>query len=165
VNVSALEFHRPHFMQHLREALSQMQAPAERLELEITESLLVHASAELMERLHEITGLGIGLSLDDFGTGYSSLGYLKRLPLNKLKVDRSFVLGVPGDPEDEAIIRATLSMAHDLGLAVVAEGVENTAQRDFLLRHGCDAFQGWLYAPALRPEALVAWLLERDQRG
>ncbi|NIC42992.1 EAL domain-containing protein [Aquabacterium sp. A08] len=161
VNVSALEFGRPHFLDHLRDALAQMQQPAGRLELEITESLLVHAGPELNERMRELTDLGIGLSLDDFGTGYSSLGYLKRLPLSKLKIDRSFVQGIPSDPEDEAIIRATLSMAHDLGLVVVAEGVETVAQRDFLLAHGCDMLQGWLYARALTPPALEAWLQQQ----
>lgn len=161
VNVSAMEFNRPHFMQHLREALASMRAPAHRLELEITESLLVQASPDLLERLKAINELGISLALDDFGTGYSSLGYLKRLPLSKLKIDRSFVTDIPGDAEDEAIIRATLSMAHDLGLHVVAEGVETPAQRDFLRRHGCDVFQGWLYSKALRPEDLVAWLRSR----
>jgi len=139
--------------------------PLSHLKLEVLETSALEDLVISQGVMKECLDIGVKFALDDFGTGYSSLGYLKRLPLNKLKVDRSFVLGVPGDPEDEAIIRATLSMAHDLGLAVVAEGVENTAQRDFLLRHGCDAFQGWLYAPALRPEALVAWLLERDQRG
>ena len=161
VNVSAMEFNRPHFIQHLEHALTQMRQPAERLELEITESLLVHAGSEVTHRMDQITALGIGLSLDDFGTGYSSLGYLKRLPLSKVKIDQSFVRDVPGDAEDEAIIRATLSMAHDLGLKVVAEGVETAAQRDFLSRHGCDAFQGWLYARALRPDALAPWLISR----
>ena len=161
VNVSALEFNRPHFIHHLEHALSHMQQPAQRLELEITESLLVHASAEITQRMDQITDMGISLSLDDFGTGYSSLGYLKRLPLSKLKIDRSFVKDVPGDAEDEAIVRATLSMAHDLGLQVIAEGVETAAQRDFLSRHGCAAFQGWFYARAMSPEALCAWLLNR----
>jgi EAL domain-containing protein (putative c-di-GMP-specific phosphodiesterase class I) len=161
VNVSAMEFNRPHFIHHLEHALSLMQQPAQRLELEITESLLVHASAEITQRMNQITDMGISLSLDDFGTGYSSLGYLKRLPLTKLKIDRSFVKDVPGDAEDEAIVRATLSMAHDLGLDVVAEGVETAAQRDFLSRHGCAAFQGWFYARAMTPEALCTWLLNR----
>ena len=162
VNVSAMEFNRPNFMLHLRDALGSMRAPAHRLELEITESLLVQAGPDLTERLQAITDMGISLALDDFGTGYSSLGYLKRLPLSKLKIDRSFVMDVPGDAEDEAIIRATLSMAHDLGLHVVAEGVETPAQRDFLRRHGCDVFQGWLYSKPLPADALVAWLRSRS---
>ncbi|GAB3185761.1 putative bifunctional diguanylate cyclase/phosphodiesterase [Hydrogenophaga aquatica] len=161
VNVSAMEFNKPNFLLHLREALATMSAPAHRLELEITESLLVQAGPDLIERLQAITDMGISLALDDFGTGYSSLGYLKRLPLSKLKIDRSFVMDVPGDAEDEAIIRATLSMAHDLGLHVVAEGVETPAQRDFLQRHGCDVFQGWLYSKALPADALAAWLRAR----
>ncbi len=158
VNVSAAEFARPQFLDHLQEAVGGMRAGTASLELEITESLLVQAGGEISERMRAITEMGIGLSLDDFGTGYSSLGYLKRLPLSKLKIDRSFLHEIPGNPENEAIVRATLSMAHDLGLMVVAEGVETTGQRDFLLAHGCNACQGWLYAKALPPVELVAWL-------
>jgi len=163
VNVSAPEFNRPHFLQHLEEARQLLRQPAGRLDIEITESLLIHASPDVSQRMTRITELGMGLSLDDFGTGYSSLGYLKRLPLSKLKIDRSFVLDVPGDPEGEAIIRAMLSMAHDLGLSVVAEGVETEAQRDFLRQHGCDALQGWLYARAMPADALENWLLQHPQ--
>ena len=112
---------------------------------------------ELSERLGELTALGLKLALDDFGTGYSSLGYLKRLPLSRLKIDKSFVAGVPGSPEGEAIIRASLSMAHDLGLDVVAEGVETDDQRDFLLSHGCDRLQGYLIARPMGAEAFADW--------
>ncbi|HEX5806719.1 MAG TPA: EAL domain-containing protein [Macromonas sp.] len=163
VNVSALEFKRPMFLQHLKHALSCMGQPAHRLELEITESLLIQAGPDLNEKLHTITGLGISLALDDFGTGYSSLGYLKRLPLSRLKIDRSFLQDIPGDAEDEAIVRATLSMASDLGLEVVAEGVENSAQLDFMRRHGCQQLQGWLFSKALPPAQLEAWLVKHHQ--
>jgi EAL domain-containing protein (putative c-di-GMP-specific phosphodiesterase class I) len=135
---------------------------AQRIELEITESMLMQGQAELRERLLALTRLGPTLALDDFGTGYSNLGYLKRLPLDKLKVDRSFVTDLPGQPEDEALVRAIVSMAHDLGLQVLAEGVETAAQRDFLCQLGCDLMQGWLEARAMRPEALEAWLRQRS---
>jgi len=158
VNISALEFNRPQFPERLAETLRRYQVPPNRLELEITESLLLHAGDDLTARLNAIRAQGVRLVLDDFGTGYSSLGYLKRLPLSKLKIDQSFVRDVPGDAEDEAIIRATLSMAHDLGLQVVAEGVETMAQYEFLLRHDCDELQGWLYSRALPASALPAWL-------
>ncbi len=157
VNISALEFNRPGFLPRVRDTLARTGAPATQIELELTESLLMQALPDLNERLGELTALGLSLSLDDFGTGYSSLGYLKRLPLKHLKIDRSFVADVPGDAEGEAIIRATLSMAHDLGLAVVAEGVESEAQRDFLLGHGCELLQGWLIARPMDADAFAAW--------
>lgn len=163
VNISPIEFARPGFLDHVREALRDL-GPATRqlVELEITESLLVQVGADVTERMRALTELGIELCLDDFGTGYSSLGYLQRLPIGKLKIDRSFVNGVPGDPDSAAIVRATLSMAHDLGLRVVAEGVETPEQRDFLRQHGCDAFQGWLYARAMAPAELLVWLRARQ---
>ncbi len=164
INISALEFNRPGFVRHLSECISDAGVRPEQLELEITESLLMQAQATLIERLSDITALGLTLSLDDFGTGYSSLGYLKRLPLSKLKIDRSFVTDVPGDLEDEAIVRATLSMAHDLGLEVVAEGVETTEQLAFLQHHGCDALQGWLFSRALRANDVVPWLRQHANR-
>ena len=162
VNISALEFNRHGFWGQLREALIDSGVRPDCLELEITESLLMQALPDLNNRLSDITALGVTLALDDFGTGYSSLGYLKRLPLSKVKIDRSFITDIPGDAEDEAIVRATISMAHDLGLQVVAEGVETTAQRDFLTRHRCDAQQGWLYSRSLPAEALPAWVAGWD---
>jgi len=161
VNISALEFNRPRFVQSLQQAVERVGTRADLLELEITESLLMQPLPDLNERLGELRNMGVTLALDDFGTGYSSMGYLRRLPLGKLKIDRSFLADVPGNPEDEAIVRATLSMARALGLTVVAEGVETTAQRDFLLRHRCDSFQGWLFARSLHPTELLRWVEEQ----
>lgn len=158
VNVSAYEFVHADFVARVQQALHEAGVPARALELELTESLLVQINGEVIERLHALQQLGVHLSLDDFGTGYSSLGYLKRLPIGTLKIDRGFVEGIPGDPDSVAIVRATLSMAHDLGLSVVAEGVETPAQREFLRAHGCTALQGWLFARALPAEALPDWL-------
>ncbi|WP_342131786.1 bifunctional diguanylate cyclase/phosphodiesterase [Hydrogenophaga sp. OTU3427] len=161
VNISALEFNRPHFLEQVNASLSDAGVNPAQIELEITESLLMQALPELRERLGELTALGLQLALDDFGTGYSSLGYLKRLPISRLKIDRSFVAGVPGSPEGEAIIRATLSMAHDLGLGVVAEGVETEDQRDFLLSHGCERLQGFLIARPMNADAFATWWRQR----
>jgi diguanylate cyclase (GGDEF)-like protein len=158
VNISAQDFARPDFLPRVHGLLAQVGELAQQLELEITESLLMQGQVEVQQRLVELTQLGPTLALDDFGTGYSNLGYLKRLPLAKLKIDRSFVVDLPGRSEDEALVRAIVSMAHDLGLLVLAEGVETAAQRDFLLQLGCDEIQGWLVAPSLAPPALAQWL-------
>ncbi len=157
VNISAMEFNRPQFLPQVAQSLRSAGVNPAQIELEITESLLMQALPDLNERLGELTALGLQLALDDFGTGYSSLGYLKRLPISRLKIDRSFITGVPGSPEGEAIIRATLSMAHDLGLGVVAEGVETEDQRDFLLGHGCERLQGFLIARPMDAAAFAAW--------
>jgi EAL domain-containing protein (putative c-di-GMP-specific phosphodiesterase class I) len=149
VNVSALQFQQAQFVDRVASVLAVSGMPAALLELELTESILVHDAEEAMHRLHALAALGVRLSIDDFGTGYSSLGYLKRFPIGKLKIDRSFVGGLPGDDSDAGIVRAILQMARALGMKVIAEGVETESQRQFLLDAGCDEFQGWLFAPAL----------------
>jgi diguanylate cyclase (GGDEF)-like protein/PAS domain S-box-containing protein len=149
VNVSALQFRQPRFVERIAEILAASRLPAQALELELTESILVHDADEVPARLKALAALGVRLAIDDFGTGYSSLAYLKRFPIGKLKIDRSFVHGLPGDDSDAAIVIAILQMAGALGLRVIAEGVETAAQRDFLRRHGCHELQGFLYAPAL----------------
>ncbi|MEN9844413.1 MAG: hypothetical protein RLZZ612_2242 [Pseudomonadota bacterium] len=157
VNVSATEFARPTFVPRLRQILQDTGLNPLMLELEITETALMKAFPELTEQLEAIASMGIHLSLDDFGTGYSSLGYLKRLPLHRIKIDRSFVRDVPGNKEDEAIVKATLSMAHALGLEVVAEGVERPQQRDYLDSLDCDQIQGWLVARPMDAAMFEAW--------
>lgn len=149
VNVSALQFQQPHFVEKLASLLALSGLPPRLLELELTESILVHDVDDAMLRLHALARLGVHLSIDDFGTGYSSLSYLKRFPIGKLKVDRSFVSGLPENGSDASIVRAILQMAKALGMKAVAEGVETEGQRAFLLNAGCDEFQGFLFAPAL----------------
>jgi len=152
VNVSAMQFQRVDFIERVAAVLATAGLPAARLELELTESILMDAD-EALHRLAALERLGVQLAIDDFGTGYSSFGYLKRFPIRRLKIDRSFVKGLPGDESDAGIVRAMIQLARSLRLKVVAEGVETPAQRDFLLQAGCDEYQGYLFAPALPPEA------------
>ena len=149
VNVSALQFKQSSFVDRVASVLAVSGLPPQLLELELTESILLHDADETLQRLHALAALGLRLALDDFGTGYSSLAYLKRLPIGKLKIDRSFIQGLPGDDSDAGIVRAILQMARALGMKVIAEWAEDEAQRQFLLDAGCHEFQGWLFAPAL----------------
>ena len=135
--------------------------PQARLKLELTESLLLEGVEEVIARMKELKALGVGFSLDEFGTGYSSLAYLKRLPLDQLKIDQSFVRDVLTDDNDAAIARTILALGRNFGLTVIAEGVETAGQREFLVRHGCDAFQGYLFGKPGGVEALAA-LRPRD---
>ena len=149
VNVSALQFQQVHFVDRVANVLAVSGLPPSLLELELTESILVHDADDALQRLHALKRLGLQLSIDDFGTGYSSLAYLKRFPIGKLKIDRSFVRGLPRDDSDAGIVRAILQMARALNMKVIAEGVETEEQRQFLRDAGCDEFQGYLFAPAL----------------
>jgi diguanylate cyclase (GGDEF)-like protein len=149
VNVSALQFRQPQFLDRVDAVLREQALPPSLLALELTESILLHEADDALQRLQALAALGVRLSIDDFGTGYSSLAYLKQLPVGQLKVDRSFVRGLPYDDRDAGIVRATVQMAHALGMGVVAEGVETEPQRKFLQEAGCQAFQGFLFAPAL----------------
>ena len=149
VNVSALQFRQPGFVDGVASALAVSGLPAHLLELELTESILVNDADEALQRLHALAALGVRMSIDDFGTGYSSLAYLKRFPIGKLKIDRSFIAGLPGDDSDAGIVCAILQMARALRMKVIAEGVETEAQRQFLRDAGCDEFQGWLFATSL----------------
>ena len=151
VNVSAREFRQPDYVQQVLCVLGDSGADPHQLKLELTESLLLQDVEESILKMHALRTLGIGFSLDDFGTGYSSLSYLKRLPLDQLKIDQSFVRDVLTDSHDATIACAIITLAHSLGLDVVAEGVETAGQREFLLRNGCRQFQGYLFgcpAPA-----------------
>ena len=149
VNVSALQFQKPDFVDRVAEVLQRSGLPAGQLDLELTESILVQDAQEALTRMQALARLGVRLSIDDFGTGYSSLAYLKRFPIGKLKIDRSFIDGLPGDESDVAIVRAIVDIGRALRLQVIAEGVETEAQRLFLQRAGCNHYQGFLFAQAL----------------
>jgi diguanylate cyclase (GGDEF)-like protein/PAS domain S-box-containing protein len=163
VNVSPAEFEQAHFTERLAAALDAAGVPPDRLELEITESLLVQDLAGAAARLEELDELGFLIALDDFGTGYSSLSYLHSLPLHTLKIDRRFV-GDVGDGRSGTITRAILTLAHNLGIVAVAEGVETERQREFLATAGCDLVQGFLFAPPLPRPAFEQFLRERRRQ-
>ena len=158
VNVSPRQFHQGGFVPQVLVALAGAGADGHRLKLELTEGLLLEDVQDTIEKMGQLRGYGVGFSLDDFGTGYSSLAYLKRLPLDQLKIDQSFVRDVLTDPNDAAIARTVVALANSLGLRVIAEGVETEAQREFLARNHCHAWQGFLLSPpvpAAEFEALV----------
>jgi EAL domain-containing protein (putative c-di-GMP-specific phosphodiesterase class I) len=134
------------FISILETLLKETKCNPEWLEVEITESQVMKNPDETILTLQKISEVGIKISIDDFGTGYSSLSYLKRLPIHTLKIDRSFIKDIPKDDEDMAITRAIIALAESLNIHVIAEGVESSAQKDFLVKNGCDHVQGYLYA-------------------
>jgi diguanylate cyclase (GGDEF)-like protein/PAS domain S-box-containing protein len=164
VNISPAQFMHADFVADVRQALAESCAQADRLILEITEGLLITDIDEAKHRLEELVALGVRFSIDDFGTGFSSLSYLRQLPLHEIKIDRSFMAGLPSDAASSGIVRSILSMGQHLGLQVVAEGVEEDEQSNFLAEHGCDVQQGWLHGRPV-PVADFTRLLENAARG
>ncbi|WP_395057542.1 EAL domain-containing protein [Polaromonas sp.] len=158
VNVSVRQFRHPEFVEMVMKAIDQAGISAHRLQLELTESLLAKDMDVTIAKMGILKSAGVTLSIDDFGIGYSALSYLKYLPLDQLKIDRSFVKDVLTDPNDAAIARTIIGLAQSLGLGVMAEGVETEAQRDFLARHGCHCFQGYLFSKPLPIEELEVFI-------
>ena len=154
INVSARQFRQAGFVTEVQQVLAETGADPCSIKIELTESLVIGNVAETIDRMQALKELGIGFSMDDFGTGNSSLSYLTRLPLDQIKIDRSFVLNLPGNPNDAIIAQTIITMAKGLGLDVIAEGVETEAQREFLDRHHCHAYQGFLFS---RPLPLAAF--------
>lgn len=149
VNVSALQFQQPDFVERVAGAIEAAGLQPSLIELELTESILVRDANEALARLHALAALGLSLAIDDFGTGYSSLAYLKKFPISKLKIDRTFVMGLPEDESDRAIVTATVAMARALRLTVVAEGVESVEQHNYLRFLQCASYQGFLCSPGV----------------
>jgi EAL domain-containing protein (putative c-di-GMP-specific phosphodiesterase class I) len=145
VNVSARQFHLADFVAQVQAIVQRHAINPKLLKLELTEGMLLENIEEIINKMHEIQALGVGFSMDDFGTGYSSLQYLKRLPLDQIKIDQSFVRDITTDPNDASIVQTIIVMAGTLGLSVVAEGVETEVQREFLELRGCTHFQGYLF--------------------
>jgi diguanylate cyclase (GGDEF)-like protein len=164
VNVSARQFREPDFARYLLALLDRTGADPKRLKLELTESMLVDNLEDIVSKMTTLKARGISFSLDDFGTGYSSLSYLKRLPLDQLKIDQSFVRDILVDPNDAAIAKTVVALAQSLGLAVIAEGVETEAQRDFLARHGCHHYQGYLFSRPIPLQEFERLLAEGSDR-
>ena len=158
VNLSVRQLQDRGLVATVRRVLEETGLPAEALSLEITESVAMQNLDVSLVMLGDLQSLGIGITMDDFGTGYSSLNYLKMLPVNTLKIDRSFIRDVATDPNDASIVRASIVLAHELRLRVVAEGVETSEQLRFLRENRCDDLQGFLYSPAVAPEAFEALL-------
>jgi diguanylate cyclase (GGDEF)-like protein/PAS domain S-box-containing protein len=145
VNVSARQFRQEDFLQTVLAVLKKTGLEARYLEIELTESMVMHDAEKLVAMLDELKRIGVQMSVDDFGTGYSSLSYLKRFPVDRLKIDRSFVQDLMSDKDDATIVRTIIALGHNLGLHVVAEGVESAEQRDFLKQNGCDEAQGYFF--------------------
>jgi EAL domain-containing protein (putative c-di-GMP-specific phosphodiesterase class I) len=161
VNVSAHQIRQADFVARVLGAVEGAGIDPSRLKLELTESMLVNDVEDLIGKMTELRGHGVGFSLDDFGTGYSSLSYLRRLPLDQLKIDQAFVRDVLGNANDAAIAGTVVSLGKTLNLEVIAEGVETQAQRDFLLSIGCRLFQGYLYSKPVPEDAFRAFVTER----
>ena len=158
VNVSARQFSQPDFVDQVAQTLIAAGAPADRLVIELTESVVVDDVGGVIDKMKALKALGVRFALDDFGTGYSSLAYLARLPLDQIKIDRSFVTNLPANANDAAVAQTIITLADSLRLGVVAEGVETGAQRAFLEQHGCNLFQGYLFAKPMPIEAFEASL-------
>jgi EAL domain-containing protein (putative c-di-GMP-specific phosphodiesterase class I) len=164
VNVSARQFRDPFLPDRIRRVLNEAGLPGSALELEITESEAMHNMDLTLLILKQLRDMGVHISIDDFGTSYSSLGYLKRLSVSRIKIDYSFVRGLPDDEEAASIVQAIIALAHALKLDVVAEGVETSAQRALLTQWTCDYIQGYLICKPARPADLDLLLRSLPQQ-
>ncbi len=159
VNLAGGQLRQPNLLKRIDQLLQDHQLAPGRLQLEITENFIMSQAEEALAVLHQLKHLGVQLAIDDFGTGYSSLSYLKRLPLDILKIDQSFVRGLPTDTHDAAIVRAIIALGRSMQLTVIAEGVENQAQQQFLADEGCEQVQGFIFSVPLAPEEFAVSFL------
>jgi diguanylate cyclase (GGDEF)-like protein/PAS domain S-box-containing protein len=164
VNVSARQFRQDDFVQTVVAVLKKTGLEARYLEIELTESMVMHDAERLVAMLDELKRIGVHMSVDDFGTGYSSLSYLKRFPVDRLKIDRSFVQDLTSDTNDATIVRTIIALGHNLGLRVVAEGVETAEQSDFLRQNDCDEAQGYFFGRPVPNVDFIAWLNQQRRK-
>jgi diguanylate cyclase (GGDEF)-like protein len=164
INISALQFHQADFVKRVKRMLSEPGVDPAFLEFELTESMVMRKASSVLDMLHELKAAGVRLALDDFGTGYSSLGYLSRFPIDRLKIDQSFVRGVDQIPVNASILRAITALAKSLSLHVVAEGVETEAELNVVRECGCDESQGYLHSRPMPAERFAAWLQMHSPR-
>lgn len=162
VNVSVHQFRRPDFVTQVQSVMERTGVHPPRLKLELTESSLVHDMEDIIQKMEALKAMGVGFSLDDFGTGYSSLTYLKRLPLDQLKIDQSFVSDVLTDPNDAAIAHMVIELGKSLGFSVIAEGVETQGQCDFLKQNDCNLFQGYLFSKPVPIDQFTEYFLSHS---
>ena len=155
VNLSARQFNSKSLINAVEKALALIDGNSSYLELEITESIFMQYAGETSETLSDLYAMGCRLAIDDFGTGYSSLAYLKRFPINVLKIDYSFIRDIPDDKDDMEIVSTIIAMAHNLKIEVVAEGVETEAQVEFLKASNCDFMQGFMFSRPLTADEIV----------
>ena len=165
VNVSGHQFRRTDFVESVLQTLSQSKVDPFKIKLEITESILLEDLEDAIAKMSALKAKGVRFSLDDFGTGYSSLSYLKRLPLDQLKIDKSFAQDAANDADDAFIARTIIDLGQGLGLEVIAEGVETERQRSVLARHGCNAYQGYLFSKPLPAYEIDQFLLNARTSG
>jgi len=165
VNISGRHFQRGTILDAVKKALNETGLAPENLDIEITEGIIMQDDDQTIALFDKLERHGVAISIDDFGTGYSSLSYLKRLPVHTLKVDRSFVRDIPGDPNDVAICRAIIAMGKALNLELIAEGVETEEQQTFLQSLGCGEAQGYLFSRPLPSEELLEFLEKNKKRS
>jgi EAL domain-containing protein (putative c-di-GMP-specific phosphodiesterase class I) len=163
VNLSAVQFRRGSVEETVTRALAVAGLPPSQLELELTETILLQNVEQVLASVRRLKQLGVKLSIDDFGTGYSSLSYLKRFDIDKLKIDQSFIRDLASDPDDAAIVRAIIQMAHSLGLLAIAEGVETTEMLQQLQAFGCDEAQGYHFARPMPAQEFERYFATRQQ--
>jgi len=161
INLSAKQFHQQNICESVTRALQVYGVAPHLLELEITESAAMQDAEATTATLHKLKAIGVRIAIDDFGTGYSSLSYLKRFPIDSLKIDRSFVTELPGNQDDASIAQAVITMGHALRLKIVAEGVENEAQLDFLAANSCDEMQGYFFSRPLPADQCTRLLADQ----
>lgn len=163
VNISALQFHQPGFLDFLKTQLAAYEVDPRLVELELTESVLMHNIDGVLKTLEEIKALGVGLAIDDFGTGFSSLSYLRRFPIDRLKIDQSFVRDIEHSPVNESIARAIIALANSLSLGIVAEGIEKMSEKSILEQMHCPEGQGYLFSKPLSAVDVATWITDHQK--